>query len=98
MSFRITLASLAAAIVLGGGALLGGSIASASSAEAAPGWHGGHGHYGHGWRHPRPWGGHGWGHRRVGYAGFYGGRCFTVLRAGFVPGIGYVERPVTRCR
>lgn len=106
MSKRITFASLAAALVLGGGALVGGSIASSTSAEAAPGWHGGHGHrghYGHSWRHPRPWGegrrhwGHrGWGYAPV-YAGFYGGGCYTVIKARFVPGIGLVERPVRRC-
>ena len=31
------------------------------------------------------------------YAGFYGGGCYTVIKAGFVPGIGLVERPVRRC-
>ncbi len=106
MSKRITFASLAAAVVLGVGAFLGGSIAASSDAEAR-GWHDrgrGGGHFGHSWRHPgRHWGGghrfHGrhWGYRPV-YAGFYGGRCFTVIKARFVPGIGLVERPVTRCR
>jgi hypothetical protein len=103
MSIRTTLAGLAAAVVLGTGALIGGSLATATSAEAAPGWHGGHGHhghFGHSWRHPRPWGegryGRGWGYRPAYYAGYYGG-CRTVLRTRFVPGLGYVERPVTRC-
>ncbi len=106
MSFRITFASLATALVLGGGALVGGSIASSTSAEAftvLPG-HGHHGHFRDSWRHPRPWGeprrhwGHrGWGYAPIGYRGFYGG-CYTVIKARFVPGIGLVERPVTRCR
>ncbi len=42
-------------------------------------------------------GGHrGWGYAPV-YAGFYGGGCYTVIKARFVPGIGLVERPVRRC-
>lgn len=101
MSKRITFASLSLALILGTGAFLGGSLATSSDAEAR-GWHGrghGGGHFGHGFRHPGGyWGG---GHRfgfRPAYAGYYGGRCFTVVRAGFVPGIGFVERPVTRCR
>jgi hypothetical protein len=101
MTMRTTFAGLATAFVLGAGALLGGSLATSTSAEAAPGWHGKggrHGHVGrgHGGRH---WGHHhfrphGWGYYRPAY---YGG-CYTVLRPRFVPGYGIVERPVTRCR
>lgn len=101
MTVRTTFAGLATAFVLGAGALLGGSLASSTSAEAAPGWHGKGGHHGHvgrghggrhwGHHHFRP---HGWGHYRPVY---YGG-CYTVIRQRFVPGLGYVERPVTRCR
>lgn len=100
MSIRTTVAGIATAFVLGAGALLGGSLATSTSAEAAPGWHGGHGHhghFGHGFRHPgRHFGHRGWGYRSA-YSGFYGG-CYTVLRTRFVPGLGYVERPVSRCR
>jgi hypothetical protein len=107
MSKRITFASLAAAFVLGTGAFVGGSIAISTAAEAGPGWRG-HGPYpivdpgfirrGHGgWGHHRRHWGHGyWGYGPR-YAGFYGG-CYTVIKARFVPGIGLVERPVTRCR
>ena len=103
MSIRTTFAGIATAFVLGSGALIGGSLAISTSAEAAPGWHGKGGHHGHvgrghGGRH---WGGHrrGWGHRGWGYRpAFYGGGCYTVMRTRFVPGFGYVERPVTRCR
>ncbi len=100
MTFRTTVAGLATAFVLGAGALIGGSLATSSSAQAAPGWHGGHGHHGHfggGYGHGRRWGHGGWGYRPA-YAGFYRGGCYTVLRTRFIPGLGYVERPVTRCR
>jgi hypothetical protein len=101
MTIRTTLAGITAAVVLGTGALIGGSLATATSAEAAPGWHGRghHGHFGHDYRRPgRYWGHHrGWGHRGWGYRpAFYGG-CYTVMRVRFVPGFGPVERPVTRC-
>jgi hypothetical protein len=99
MTIRTAFAGIATAFVLGAGALIGGTLAGATSAEAAPGWRGGHGHHGHfggGFHHRRHgWGGRGWGYRPV-YAGYYGG-CYTVLRARFVPGYGIVERPVTRC-
>lgn len=101
MTKRSTIAGLATAFVLGAGALLGGSLATSTAAEAKHGFkhggfHGKHGH--HGWGHHGPhWGGHGWGYRPV-YAGYYAPRCFTVLRARYVPGLGLVERPVTRCR
>lgn len=103
MSIRTTFAGIATAFVLGAGALIGGSLATSSPAEAAPGWRGGHGHhggYGHSFRHPgRHWGVHrGYGHRGWGYRPAYYGGCYTVLRARFVPGLGMVERPVTRCR
>ena len=104
MSIRTTLAGLTAAFVLGAGALLGGSLATSTSAEAAPGWHGHghrghHGHFGGGFHRRGHWGGghHRWGFRPAYASGYYGG-CYTVLRTRFVPGLGYVERPVTRCR
>ncbi|WNJ92399.1 sulfur globule protein precursor [Bosea sp. 685] len=100
MTTRTTVAGLATAFVLGAGALIGGSLATSSAAQAAPGWHGGYGHHSH---FGHFGGGHGrWGHRggwgRPIYAGGYYGGCYTVLRTRFVPGLGYVERPVTRCR
>ncbi len=99
MTLRKTFAGLAAAFVLGAGALMAGSLASATSAEARHGWHGGHGHHGHFGRHPGRhwgWGRPGWGHRPLYAGGYYG--CYTVLRSRFIPGLGFVERPVTRCR
>lgn len=93
MSKRITFASLSLAVVLGAGALLGGSIATSSDAEAR-GWHGrGHGHFGYDFRHPgRYWGHGGWSYRRA-----YFGDCFRVVKFRFVPGVGRVARPVTIC-
>ena len=105
MTIRTAFAGLATAFVLATGTFIGGSLATATSAEAAPGWHGRGGHhggFGHGMHRPRPhFGGHhrGWGHRGWGYRpAYYGGGCYTVMRTRFVPGFGYVERPVTRCR
>lgn len=94
MSIRTSIFGIAAAFVLGTGALIGGSLATSTSAEAAPGWHGRGGHHGGI--------GHGFGHRgygqRWGYRpAFYGG-CYKVMRRGFVPGYGPVVRPVTICR
>lgn len=103
MTIRTTFTGLAAAFVLGAGALMAGSLATATSAEAKHGWggKGGHpGHHGHfGGHHGRHggWGRPGWGYRPV-YAGGYYGGCYTVLRSRFIPGLGFVERPVTRCR
>jgi len=102
MSVRTTFTALAAAFVLGAGALVAGSLATATSAEAAPGWHGKGGHHGHvgkGWGHHRHggWGHRGWGFRPA-YTGAYFGGCYRVYRRGFVPGIGMVVRPVTICR
>lgn len=101
MTARTILTGLATAFVLGTGALIGGSLATATSAQAAPGWHGPghHGHFGHGFHHPRPWGWGrpGWGYRPV-YASAYYGGCYKVFRRGFVPGVGPVVRPVTICR
>jgi hypothetical protein len=106
MSKRLTLAGLATAFVIGGGTLIGGSIAGSTSAAAftlLPG-HGpypivdpgfirrGHGGWGHHRRH--------WGHGYWGYGprhiGFHGG-CYTVIKTRFVPGLGLVERQVRRC-
>lgn len=102
MSIRSTLAGVATAVILGSAALVGGTIAGATSAEAAPGWHGRghHGHFGHSFRHPgRHWGhARHFGHRGWGYRPAYFGGCYTVLRPRFIPGFGVVERPVTRCR
>lgn len=98
MSARITFASLATAFVLGAGALIGGSLATATSVEAKPfhgkGWHGKHhGHFGHGFGHRRHFG---WGYRPFYAGGYYG--CYKVWRSRFVPGVGRVVRPVTICR
>jgi hypothetical protein len=100
MSVRTTFTALATAFVLGTGALIAGSLATSTSAQAAPGWHGGghHGHVGHGYGHGRHgWGHRGWGYRPVYARGYYGG-CYRVMRRGFVPGVGPVIRPVTICR
>jgi hypothetical protein len=102
MSVRTTFTAIATAFILGTGALIAGSLATSTSAEAAPGWHGGghHGHVRHDFRHPGRhwgWGRPGWGYRPVYARGYYGG-CYRVLRRGFVPGVGPVVRPVTICR
>lgn len=98
MTIRTTVAGLATAFVLGAGALIGGSLATSSAAQAAPGWHGGwghHGHFGHGYGRGR------WGHYGAGnweYSRFRRGGCYITTRTRFIPTVGYVERPVTICR
>lgn len=106
MSVRTTFTAIATAFILGTGALIGGSLATSTAAEASPGWHGRghHGHVRHDFRHPgrylpgRHWGRPGWGYRPVYARGYYYGGCYRVLRRGFVPGVGPVLRPVTICR
>ena len=102
MTTRSTRAGLAAAFILGLGTFVGGSLATSTSAEAAPGWHGRphhHGHFGHrGWHRGPHWGYRGVYRGPVYARGYYGVGCYRVMRPRFVPGVGRVVRPVTICR
>ena len=92
----VTTAFAAASLAVAGAAL---TSAPATAKGGHSGHHGGghHGHHGGG-----HWGGHGghWGHGGYGYVSYYGGGysgCYVVRQKVFVPGFGFMRRPVTVC-
>ncbi len=93
MTTRI--ARRAAIVALALSAALGGAALSTAPASAKA-WHGGFGHHGHG----KHWGHGHWGHGGVRIVSYYGGGydgCYVVRQKVFVPGFGFVRRPVKVC-
>ncbi len=97
-SRKTVVTALAAASLAVAGAALTAAPAAAKGGHG--GHHGGghHGHHGHG--HGGHWGHGHWGHGGVRIVSYYGGGydgCYVVRQRVFVPGFGFVRRPVTIC-
>ncbi len=99
-SRKTVMTALAAASLAVAGAAL--TTAPAAAKGGHGGHHGGghHGHHGHGHGHGGHWGHGHWGHSGVRIVSYYGGGydgCYVVRQKVFVPGFGFVRRPVTVC-